>query len=549
MIDAASRLAPRRLLWFAIGLVSLCAAAQEPAPAPLPTLAELEAAGAIIGAISIQARDIFATEDPQEDKLLFRWANKLHIQTQEGVVRRALLFSSGEPVSVRLIDETERVLRSTRYLREVVIRPIALREGVVDIEVQTRDTWTLDPGLSAGRSGGANSSGIHLREYNFLGSGVSLGVVRSRNVDRSGTEYQVVNERAFGGWTSIAYTLARNSDGRREAASLAHPFYALDTPWAAGLSVARDNRIDSVYNAGVLASQYRHRQGQLDAYGGWSSGRIDGWVNRYSIGLLRTDDRYAVEPGLAAPPMLPPDERLSGPYLRHELIEDRYERLENRSQIGRPEFFALGFASSVELGRSSTALGANANAWWYSAKVNRGFEPAPGHTVLASSAISGRRHEDGMRRQRLGAQAQYFAPQSPAWLFYASLAGDTLNKPDAADTLQLGGDSGLRGYPLRYQSGERRVLATLEQRYYTDLYLWRLLRFGGAAFFDTGRAWSGVNGNVANPGWLSSAGIGLRIFSTRAAFSNVLHVDVAFPLDPDSQVKRVQFGIKTKSSF
>ena len=53
---------------------------------PPPSFAEFEAAGARIGEIRIHTRDIFDTEDPKEDKLLFRWANALHIQTRTGVI-------------------------------------------------------------------------------------------------------------------------------------------------------------------------------------------------------------------------------------------------------------------------------------------------------------------------------------------------------------------------------------------------------------------------------------------------------------------------------
>ncbi|HZE92092.1 MAG TPA: hypothetical protein VE029_10375, partial [Rhizobacter sp.] len=74
-------------------------------------------------------------------------------------------------------------------------------------------------------------------------------------------------------------------------------------------------------------------------------------------------------------------------------------------------------------------------------------------------------------------------------------------------------------------------------------------RIGGAVFFDTGRAWGGNNANTVNPGWLSNAGFGLRIVSVRSAFSNVLHVDLAFPLNPTADVKKVQFLVKTKTSF
>ena len=64
-----------------------------------------------------------------------------------------------------------------------------------------------------------------------------------------------------------------------------------------------------------------------------------------------------------------------------------------------------------------------------------------------------------------------------------------------------------------------------------------------------GRAWEGANQNTANPGWLSDVGLGLRIFSGRAAFGNVLHLDIAFPLNPDPAIASYQFLVKTKTSF
>jgi hypothetical protein len=39
------------------------------------------------------------------------------------------------------------------------------------------------------------------------------------------------------------------------------------------------------------------------------------------------------------------------------------------------------------------------------------------------------------------------------------------------------------------------------------------------------------------------------IVSARAAFSNVLHIDIAFPLNATPDVKKVQFLVKTKTSF
>jgi hemolysin activation/secretion protein len=117
------------------------------------------------------------------------------------------------------------------------------------------------------------------------------------------------------------------------------------------------------------------------------------------------------------------------------------------------------------------------------------------------------------------------------------------------DELLLGGENGLRGYPLRYQSGTRRALFTVEERFYTDLYIWRLFRIGGAGFYDLGRAWGGDNVNAANPGWLGNVGAGLRIVSARAAFSTVVHLDIAVPLNATADMDKVQFLVTTKGSF
>lgn len=536
---------------FATLLVTLPAAAQE-APPPIPSFEALEAAGATVGEIRIVTQDIFDTADPQENRLLFRWANALHVQTRPGVIRSALLFSSGQKLSLRAIEETERLLRGYRFLYDVQFRPVAYRNGVVDIEVLTRDTWTFEPSVSVGRTGGTNSSSVGFREDNVLGTGISIGVDRSKSVDRSGTQFQIANERTFGTWTSASYSLASNSDGRREAVAVVRPFYALDARWAGGASASKDSRTDAVYNAGNVVSQYRRRETRAEAFGGWSAGLVDGWVRRWSLGLSVQDDGFAAEPGLTPPPELPADRRLVGPFVRYQLVEDRYDRELNRNLIGRPEFFALGLNTTLQVGYASTGLGSSVNTWLYAGTVSRGFEPASKHLLVAGATLSGQVADGRLMRQRLGLQAQYYLPQGRRWLFYAGASADLLTRPDPTQMLQLGGDNGLRGYPLRYQGGTRRALLTVEQRFYTDLYLWRLFRVGGAAFIDVGRAWGGTGGgytNTTNPGWLADAGVGLRIVNSRTAFASVLHIDIAAPVNTAPGVKGLQLLVKTKASF
>ena len=298
-----------------------------------------------------------------------------------------------------------------------------------------------------------------------------------------------------------------------------------------------------------MVGEFRHRVQRAEVFGGWSNGLVNGWVRRTTLGLSLRDDTYRPEAGLTAPATLSADQRHVGPYIRHEWIEDRVERELNRNLIGRPEYFSLGLAATAQLGWAATGLGSTEQAVLVDTSISRGFRPGADQTLMASARASATIVDGRLQRQRLGAQAQLYVPQGPRWLFYGAASMDLLTNPRSDEMLLLGGDNGLRGYPLRYQSGSRRALLTVEERFYTDLYIWRLFRVGGAAFVDSGRAWRNDTTVLSRPGWLSNAGVGLRIVSSRSAFSNVLHIDVAAPLNVGADMKKVQLLVKSKTSF
>jgi outer membrane protein assembly factor BamA len=516
---------------------------------PIPSFRELEAAGAVIGNIRINNQNIFDLDDPRENNALFRLANMLHIRTRPGVIRRSLLFNEGEPLSVRLIEESERLLRGNGFIYDVRIQPIAYHDGIVDIDVTTRDTWTLDPQLRFSRQGGSNSSGVGLVEHNLLGTGVAVGVKSTSDADRSGREFLISNNHAFGGWTTIDYTHGSFDDGSSNAFRLDRPFYALDTRWAAGVSAATIRRIDSIYNSSNVVGQYRHASDNGEIYGGWSKGLVGGWSHRYSVGLQYQDDAYSIDPSLPPPAQIPSDLTLVAPFFRYEVVEDDFEKVKNRNQIERVEYFALGFHSRLQLGRALTALGSTRDLWLYDASVSEGFTLAQENNLLLSAYATGRYGSDGGERQFYGAMGKYYRQQGGSGLFFTSLSADTVANGEPADQFQLGGDSGLRGYPLRYQTGTHRAVLSLEQRGYTDWYPFRLFRIGGAVFYDFGRAWGGVNQNTDNSGWLSDVGIGLRILSDRTARGGVWHIDLAFPLNADPNIKSYQFLVKMRTNF
>lgn len=518
--------------------------------AELPTFEQLERRGATIGTVRVDTRNIFDPSLQGEDIAPYRFLNRIHVVTRPAVVERMLLFKGGDRVSVRKINETERLLRDQRFIHEVEIRPVAVNGDVVDIEVVTHDTWTLDLTGNYSSAGGNDKSSFGIRERNLLGTGVLLGYSHSSNVDRSGTEFEAGYDQAFDHWTKLRYRRGRFSDGERTTYDVDRGFYAFDTRWAGRLLRDENDRIEPIFNSGDKVYEYRQRSRLGDLWGGWSTGLVNGFAHRWKAGVTIRDDAYAPEPGKTPPPTLPVDHEVRGPFLRYELAEDDYVKVKNYRRIQQTEFLRLGIDAFVQVTRALPSWGSTRDDWLYAAGFSGGLTLPGGTKALGQLAIDRTISSTAEPMTHAGAAGQVYVPQGRSWMFFASAAADRLGAGGGiADELMVGGEQGLRGYPSRYQSGRNRVTATVEERYYTDLYIFRLVRVGGAAFVDAGRAWNTVNENKDNPGWLADVGIGLRLAIDRAASDNVFHLDVAVPLNRAPGIKSVQFLVKTQFGF
>ena len=169
--------------------------------------------------------------------------------------------------------------------------------------------------------------------------------------------------------------------------------------------------------------------------------------------------------------------------------------------------------------------------------------------MLLAAGLDTRLEAGSFENLSLGLSAKYYRRQSEHRLLYVSLAGTYGHRLDLDQHLLLGGDSGLRGYPLRYQAGDKKALITVEQRFFTEWYPFRLFHVGGAVFFDAGRAWGETPLPSSQNEWLRDVGFGLRLGQTRSGLGRMTHIDVAFPLDGDQDIADVQFLISTRKSF
>jgi hemolysin activation/secretion protein len=209
----------------------------------------------------------------------------------------------------------------------------------------------------------------------------------------------------------------------------------------------------------------------------------------------------------------------------------------------------MGTRIAATLGWSDESFDADRDALIYTLAGNYAIGTLEKRALLTTAIVNGR-HEDGeTANATTNLNARYYSRQSEKRLWFALLDVVVGHNLDLDNPVEIGGDTGLRGYPLRYQSGDSKLLFTIEQRYFTDWYPWRLFRVGGAVFADVGRVWGNDPLGGPNLGWLKDVGFGLRFAPTRLGTRKVIHLDIAFPLDGDPTIDSVQILLEAKRSF
>jgi hypothetical protein len=516
----------------------------------LPPDAQLEASGARIGDIQIQIKEIFDLDDPKENNWLFRAADHLHVRTRESAIRAQLLFRSGDPYSRRVLDETARNLRqNSSFMREPEIHPVRYHDGFVDLVVVTHDVWTLQPGINFGRSGGTNTGSIKVSDDNFLGYGKYIELGHSEDVDRSSSFAQWSDPNVWGSHWQDTLAYQDNSDGKVWSLGGSYPFFSLETRYDGGGSTGVSRSVVTRYSLGNPYDAYQFDWRVTDFYFGQAL-LIDGlWTERLLFGFRHDQSVFtpALNQTLLAP--LPADRNLAYPYLRMQWVQNNYTTTRNLDLIAFTEDLHFGLDASVGLGWATPAFSADRKALLADAEIGYNWRLGPNSYLFVYSRLYSRFETERMDDRIVSGNVSYFLTTSERSKLLVHLWADAGHNLDADHYLQIGGDTGLRGYPLRYQNGDGRAQFTVEERLYTNWFLFQLVHVGGAAFFDMGRTWGSTPVPTPQLGLLKDAGVGLRLGNARSSFGSVIHIDLATPLNANSSISRLQFLVSTEQTF
>ena len=489
---------------------------------PSPVAAE----ALTIETITIRTVGVFDDEEAAGNRI-YDLANALHIETRESVVRGFLLFREGQIYDPERIAESERNLRAQSFLRSASITTSAPHDGMVDIVVTTRDSWTTEPSLSFGSKGGGTSFGLDLEESNLLGTGKSIGLLYDSTPDRTRNGVEFHDPAFFRPYWQADALVSENSDGAELHLAVERPFMSLETPWSAAISLSETTSLDRIYRGAVAEEPFAVDRRRLLIEGGWALHRSPTAATRLTTGFELEDAEF--RPSESSGVSLPEDRHFRWLFVRAERRESDYVKLNWVNRDLRYEDFNLGLELSAQAGFSPGFLGADGDSSLVRLGLKRGAALGESTWLLSRFGWESRLGEIAAN-QHLSAELfgiHRFGTRRPQ-TFVARAHYEEGRELDADRQLFADADSGLRGYRLHAFEGDRMLVLNAEHRVFLGRELFHLVSPGLAIFVDAGGA-----APAGKPLDLHlDAGVGLRLGLSRTP-RNSLRIDFAWGFDAD----------------
>ena len=459
-------------------------------------------------AVEIYRNDIF--DSAETTGWITRLANRLHITTREGVVRRELLIRVGEPYDSASAAETARNLRSLGIFRNVKVDTVRTDSGLV-ARVMTHDGWSTKPDFRFRSTGGETEYTLAFIEDNLLGTASQASVKYRKTSDRTTTQFGFLQPRFIARRLRLGLEYEDRSDGRRYAALVGRPFYSLQS--RSSLVFQFDDRRERVlrfFDGERIASDSLQRRYTVARLEGALALRASnrGYL-RLGLSAQARQDDYRPESSPTSLPR-PPVTYAAGPFV--EWRHARYVLTRGFVGFGREE--DVDVSTAVRVGAlaalESFNYESNGIAPFIAARTGTSFGAG---FVFADLRANGLYDRAGLDSGSVVLGTTLVLHGDAGWL----------KNPLPGEEFDLGLGTGPRAFRSHAFTGDRSFYTTAEYRFTVKEELWRVVGVGLAAFVDYGGAW--YKDTRARTGW--DAGVGIRLGASRAAGVEAIRIDLA----------------------
>ena len=231
--------------------------------------------------------------------------NSLHVKTQRIAIWNLLLIRENEPFDSLLVMESERLIRSQKYVRDVsfYMAPAGSHSDSVDVYIRELDTWSLIPRISISPS--SFSGGITDRNFIGLGHEFQNDYSQNNNTDYHifHTNYTIPNIKNTYINTSLHYE--KDSYGNYiRSLNVDRPFFSPFAKWAAGAWFASQCLNDSIFQGDAGYVPISLKFGTQDYWAGISKRVFHGNTAEERVTNLILTARYKNVRYYEKPPIL-----------------------------------------------------------------------------------------------------------------------------------------------------------------------------------------------------------------------------------------------------
>ena len=499
--------------------------------------------------------DVFGPKDG-----FLQWFNVFHFTTKSEAVEREVLLRPGDGWDQDLVDETARKLRDPLFSSVVALVPVRSPEpGTVDILVVTRDIWSLrfnsNYELQDGR---LTYLTLSLSENNLFGRRKLLAAVFEMDqgaysfgplyIDKNllGRHY---NLHLRGG--ALFNRESSEYEGSASTVTFARPLWSLNSEWGYGVEWSHRYAIDRAFRregirlydapsteaVEMIPYQYRQRRWAVDSH------IVRGFGERVEQRIRLGHEVQTQRPetfGLGAIPdevrdefahdVLPRSERTSMVYVGYELFTPRYRAVRNIVTFDLAEDLRFGPELTTKFGTGLKAVGSEETFGKVYGLGGWSLPLGDDGVVHAAAEIEMRLQDGDLIDNKASGVVRVVTPTLAIGRVVTEIGATTLWNDQQNRFVTLGGDNGLRGFPINEFEGQRRVNGQVEFRSLPVRVL--IARLGLVAFYDAGGAHELFRDMPLN----HNLGIGLRSLIPQLS-PELFRVDCAFALNGEERFK------------
>ena len=493
--------------------------------------------GKIIDSLVVDNRNIYDVNDQKYDNFLFRTANKLHIKTQNKIIKRDILLQQGEKYSQALADESERILRQRFVFYDAWIEKEVIEGDKLLVRVITIDRWSLGVGFNLNREGNENNLKLGVTEKNFLGQNRFVSYHYIYNSKRPNySEFSTLDKRLFGKKLLTEVAFRTNPLDKFTSFALARPFYSLSQRFSFQLiTIKKQGRVD-YYDNDNIVSQLFYDGDRSEAE---MLFRVGPYNQKYTY-QLKYIYNYETNNSTHALNNIAQDSLYQGFQAGIGFSVYGYKIKQNIDSRNFREDFNSGVEMFLEYRKVTTLHGFHPLYHIVNFKIQKYLITKNTLTALSYYHIDWSNSGFNLRK-KTNFNVKFYNQTTSQFMLATNFDYLQDKSSQDIDLITLGGSSGLRGTDKYYLSGNERLVINSEIR--TDPFI-SILSFsiGGAVFADFANIIQS-NEDFKLTNTQSTFGLGLRISFDRSS-KNIVRIDFAY-----SKAKQWQFSFGTGQYF